>query len=78
MVSDSLPEDPREAFTLLYDRNEPMVMPIGFNTRVFMKLLEEARPFILEVLEDGVVLCGDKEFIEKVYKMFHGEEETLR
>ncbi len=70
VVADSLPRDPREAFEKLYDPSDPLVMPVGMNTSVFLRKLEEGNTFILEVLEDGKILCGDREFIEEVMRIY--------
>jgi predicted nucleotidyltransferase len=70
VVADGLPRDPREAYELLYDPSEPLLSPIGMNTSVFLRRLREGSTFILEVLEDGRILCGDKSFIEEVLKLY--------
>ena len=70
VVADTLPRDPREAFELLYDPEEPLVMPIGMNTEVFLRKLREGSTFILEILEDGVVACGDPRFLEVIHYLY--------
>ena len=70
VVSDALPRDPREAFEALYDPSDPLVMPIGMNTSVFVRKLREGNTFVLEVLEDGRILCGDPSFISEVTRLY--------
>ncbi len=70
VVADGLPRDPRKAFELLYDPSDPLVMPIGMPTDVFLRRLREGSTFLLEVLEDGRILCADKGFLEKVMKLY--------
>ncbi len=70
VVADILPKDPRKSFEELYDPNEPHIMPIGMNTEVFLKKLQEGSTFILEVIEDGKILCGEEEFINYVLSIF--------
>ncbi len=70
VVADDLPRDPREAFAALYDPEEPLVQPLGMNTLVFLEKLRRGNPFILEVLEDGVILCGDPAFLELVERLY--------
>ncbi len=71
VVSDGLPEDPRESYLLLLVEDLPQLSPLGIPTRVFLKKLEEGVPFILEVIEDGRVLCGDREFLERVMSLYN-------
>lgn len=70
IVSDKLPTDPREAFATTFNLKQPKVMPTAFNTNVFLKKLREGSTFILEILEDGKILCGDEKFIEEVRRVF--------
>jgi len=70
VVSDELPRDPRQAFEALFDPENPKVVPIGMNTEVFLSKLAEGEPFILEVIEDGKPLCADREFYDRVMKLF--------
>ncbi|WP_256202660.1 nucleotidyltransferase domain-containing protein [Sulfuracidifex tepidarius] len=58
VVSDALPKDSREGFGILFDPNEPEVEPAAMNTEVFMRKLKNGSTFILEVIEDGKILCG--------------------
>ena len=62
VVSDVFPRDPREGFAMTYTMKFPKVMPVAMNTQVFLKKLNEGSTFILEIIEDGKILCGDKEF----------------
>lgn len=70
VVGDFLPEDPREAYSLLLDLEYPRVQPLGFNTRVFLRKLREGSTFVLEVLEDGKILYADEEFLAIVKREF--------
>jgi len=70
VVADGLPRDPREAFELLYDPGDPLVMPLGMSTDVFLRKLREGSTFVLEVLEDGIVACGDERFLERVRSLY--------
>ncbi len=70
VVADSLPSDPRRAFELLYDPEDPLITPIGLNTQLFMKKLNQGSAFILEILEDGIVICGDPDFKEQVLETY--------
>lgn len=70
IVSDKLPADPREAFAMAFRPNRDKIVPTAFNTNVFLKKLREGSTFILEILEDGMILCGDETFIEEVKKIF--------
>ena len=70
VVSDHMSRDPREAFQQLYDSEEPKIMPIGMNTEVFISKLKRGEPFILEIIEDGKVLCKDTEFYNHVLKLY--------
>jgi len=70
VVSDSLPIDPREGFAMTYNLKFPKIVPTAMNTQVFLKKLEEGSTFILEVIEDGKILCGNEEFIEHVSRKF--------
>ncbi len=70
VVADGLPEDPRESYLLLLIEDLPQLSPLGMPTRVFLNKLEEGVPFILEVIEDGRVLCGDSRFIEHVRSLY--------
>ena len=73
VVADNLPRDPRDAYEklvrLIID-DDPRITPIGMNTEVFVKKLERGEPFILEILEDGKILCYDNEFLDKVMKTY--------
>jgi Predicted nucleotidyltransferases len=70
VVSDVFPLDPREGFAMVYNLQLPKVMPVAMNTQVFLKKLEEGSTFILEIIEDGKILCGDKEFMKKVIEKY--------
>jgi predicted nucleotidyltransferase len=65
VVSDNLPLDPRESFAITYNPEYPKIMPVAMNTSVFIKKLESGDTFILEILEDGKIICGDEEFIRE-------------
>jgi len=70
VVSDMLPRDPRQSFEKLFDPREPRITPIGLNTEVFLSKLRRGEPFILEILEDGRVLCVDEKFYEEIARVF--------
>ncbi|BBD72874.1 hypothetical protein HS1genome_1263 [Sulfodiicoccus acidiphilus] len=70
IISDLLPRDPREGFIMAYNVNFPKVMPTPMNTRVFLKKLEEGSTLVLEIIEDGKILCGDEDFINEIMKTF--------
>jgi len=70
VVADDLPKDPRDAYIKLVIPEKPEINPIGFNTEVFIKKLEKGEPFILEVLEDGKIICGDQEFQERIIEIY--------
>ena len=70
VVSDMLPRDPRQSFEELFDPREPRITPIGLNTEVFLSKLRKGEPFILEILEDGRVLCMDEKFYEEIARVF--------
>ena len=65
VVADNLPLDPRESFAITYNPEYPKIMPVAMNTSVFIKKLESGDTFILEILEDGKIICGDEEFIKE-------------
>ncbi|MDT7892011.1 MAG: nucleotidyltransferase domain-containing protein [Thermoproteota archaeon] len=65
VVSDNLPLDPRESFAITYNPEYPKIMPVAMHTSVFIKKLESGDTFILEILEDGKIICGDEEFIKE-------------
>jgi hypothetical protein len=48
----------------------PKVMPVAMNTQVFLKKLNEGSTFILEIIEDGKILCGDMEFENDVLEKY--------
>ncbi len=66
VVSDDLPTDPREAFHLAFRIENPKIEPTAMNTGIFMRKLEEGSTFILEIIEEGKILCRDEKFIEEV------------
>jgi len=70
VVSDMLPRDPRQSFEELFDPEEPRITPIGLNTEVFLSKLRRGEPFILEILEDGRLLCVDEKFYEEIARVF--------
>ena len=70
VVADLLPEDPRRSFSMLFSSRYPSVIPLGMNTKVFIKKLKEGSTFVLEALEDGKILYADKEFLNDVKKLF--------
>jgi predicted nucleotidyltransferase len=70
IVSNLLPKDPREAFAITYNLKFPKVIPTAMNTQVFLKKLNEGSTFILEVIEDGKIICGDEGFIKEVMERF--------
>jgi len=73
VVADELPRDPRDAYEKLVKlimNDDPRITPIGMNTEVFVRKLERGEPFILEVIEDGKILCHDNEFLDKVMKTY--------
>jgi hypothetical protein len=70
VVSDVFPRDPREGFAMTYTMKFPKVMPVAMNTQVFLKKLNEGSTFILEIIEDGKILCGDKEFENDVLEKY--------
>ena len=70
VVADELPSDPREAFAALYDPEEPLVMPIGLRSDRFLERLSRGDTFLLEVIEDGKIICADKGFLEKVMEVY--------
>ncbi len=78
VVSDELPEDPREAFDRLYDLDYPNVFPIGMSTSSFLRRLEEGSTFILELLEDGRILSADEDFLQKVMAKFNEVRRRFR
>lgn len=69
IVSDKLPNDPREAFALTF-RLSDKIIPTAYNTSLFLRKLKEGSTFVLEIIEDGKILCGDEEFIEEVKKIY--------
>ncbi|MCH4816340.1 MAG: nucleotidyltransferase domain-containing protein [Saccharolobus sp.] len=70
VVSDIFSRDPRESFGMAYNLKFPQVMPVAMNTQVFLKKLDEGSTFILEIIEDGKVLCGEKEFEREVLEKY--------
>ncbi len=78
VVSDKLPKDPREAFSMAYKIEEPRVIPTAYNTEVFLKKLRGGSTFLLEVIEDGVIMCGDEKFISTVKKIFQEVRKKYR
>lgn len=70
VVGDSIPKDPRTAYSILIDSRYPRVQPIGFNTEVFLNKLREGCTFILEILEDGKILYANEEFLALVNREF--------
>jgi len=60
VVADKLPTDPRQAYEKLIVIDRPEISPIGFNTMVFLEKLSRGDPFILEAIEDGIIICGEK------------------
>ena len=78
IVSDVFPKDPREGFRMAFDPEEPKVMPVAMNTEVFLKKLRDGSTFILEVLEDGKVLCSDEEFLKAVRETFSEVRKRFR
>jgi len=70
VVADDLPKDPRDAYIKLVIPEKPEINPIGFNTETFIKKLEKAEPFILEVLEDGKIICSDQEFQTRIMEIY--------
>jgi hypothetical protein len=44
--------------------------PVAMNTQFFLKKLNEGSTFILEIIEDGKILCGDKEFENNVLEKY--------
>ena len=75
VVADDLPSDPREAYEALYDPENPLVIPIGIRSDSFLRRLGRGDTFILEILEDGKILCADPEFLERVRRL---QREALR
>ena len=78
IVSDVFPKDPREGFRMAFDPEEPKVMPVAMNTEVFLKKLRNGSTFILEVLEDGKVLCDDEGFLRVVRETFSEVRKRFR
>ena len=70
VVSDTFPKDPREGFAMVFDPNDPKVMPVAMNTEMFLKKLKKGSTFILEIIEDGKIICGDEEFIKEIKEIF--------
>ncbi|ACP34499.1 DNA polymerase beta domain protein region [Sulfolobus islandicus Y.G.57.14] len=70
VVSDIFSRDPRESFGMAYNLKFPQVMPVAMNTQVFLKKLDEGSTFILEIIEDGKILCGEKEFEREVLERY--------
>lgn len=71
IVSDVFPRDPREGFAMAYNIEYPKVMPVAMNTQAFLKKLEEGSTFILEIIEDGKILCGDEVFMKGVLEKYN-------
>ena len=78
IVSDVFPKDPREGFRTAFDPEDPRVMPVAMNTEVFLKKLRNGSTFILEVLEDGKVLCSDEGFLKAVRETFSEVRKRFR
>ena len=53
-------------------------MPVAMNTEVFLKKLRNGSTFILEVLEDGKVLCSDEGFLRVVRETFSEVRKRFR
>ncbi len=70
VVSDFLPRDPREGFGTVFDPKEPKIEPVALNTEVFIRKLRNGSTFILEIIEDGKILCGDEKFISEMGKIY--------
>jgi len=70
VVSDNLSNDPRQASQQLFDSDNPRLMPLGMNTSVFLSKLKSGEPFVVEILEDGKLLCGDEDFYRYVMEIF--------
>jgi len=43
---------------------------MSLNAEVFLSKLRRGEPFILEILEDGRVLCMDEKFYEEIARVF--------
>ena len=69
-MADELPSDPREAFAVLYDPAEPLIVPIGIRGDRFLERLCRGDTFLLEIIEDGKIICADQGFLEKVMEVY--------
>ncbi|BCU69716.1 nucleotidyltransferase domain-containing protein [Stygiolobus caldivivus] len=78
IVSDAFPKDPREGFAMTFDPDDPKVMPVAMNTEVFLKKLRDGSTFILEIIEDGNILCGDGHFIKEMKETFSEVRKRFR
>lgn len=78
VVSDELPKDPREAFLRAFIMEYPNIMPTAMNTEVFMNKLRSGSTFILEILEDGRILCANDEFLGKVWEEYDAVRKRFR
>ena len=70
VVADNLPRDPREAYAILQIPEHPQIQPIGINTEDFTRKLREGNTFILEAIEDGIILCADNKFKQQILKEY--------
>nr|WP_238842081.1 nucleotidyltransferase domain-containing protein [Sulfolobus sp. E11-6] len=78
IVSDILPKDPKEAFASAFKLSRDKVIPTVMNTEVFLARLKEGSTFLLEVIEDGKILCGDANFIKQVLEIYKEVRKKFR
>jgi len=70
VVADELPDDPREAYDVVRRLVSPRVHPVCLRTEAFVRRLEGESTFLMEVLEDGVIVYADRGFLEEVLRRY--------
>ncbi|ASJ03716.1 nucleotidyltransferase [Thermococcus profundus] len=73
VVADDLPSNPVERLKLLYDLDKTRA-PLdvkGYTPGEVRRMLAKGHPLIMDALSDGVVLYGEKAYVEEVKRAFN-------
>ena len=74
VISDNVPQRVLDRLTIFMDPTLPIALePMVYTTQEFLKMAEEKRKLVVEVVEHGVLLAGGGEVVEKAKEILQGK-----
>lgn len=72
VVADDLPDNPVERLKLLYelDKTKAPLDVKGYKPDEVKRMLAKGHPLIMDALSDGIILYGEKAYVEEIRRAF--------